>query len=161
MGNIKKAWKDAKGMQTCSGWGVKSEDNEQSINDILERKYPFFWCLEEIWGSRPNVSVILHTESIAPFLSTQEPSSQIPPEPTEIPLEPISLILTEPISLMPSEPISPIPSEPISRIPSEPISRIPTPARNSTPASPLPKRSEKHDISAILKRAFEDKQAAQ
>ncbi|KAF8416864.1 hypothetical protein EV426DRAFT_721555 [Tirmania nivea] len=46
---------DAKAMQTRSGWGVKSEDNDKSINEVLERRCPFFWRLEEIWGSRPNV----------------------------------------------------------------------------------------------------------
>ncbi|KAF8439644.1 hypothetical protein BGX38DRAFT_1206943 [Terfezia claveryi] len=46
MGNIKKAWKDAKAMQARSGWGIKSEENEESINEILEWRCPFFWRLE-------------------------------------------------------------------------------------------------------------------
>ena len=46
--NMKRAWKDAKAMQELSGWGLKFEDNEPSINDRLEQKSGFFWRLEEI-----------------------------------------------------------------------------------------------------------------
>ena len=38
MGNMRKAWKDAKAMQERSGWGVTSEENEESINEVLERE---------------------------------------------------------------------------------------------------------------------------
>ena len=48
MSNMKKAWKDAKAMQQRSGWGVKPEENEESINEVLEGKCPFFWRLEDI-----------------------------------------------------------------------------------------------------------------
>jgi len=58
MGNMEKTWKDAKAMQAQSGWGVNPEESEASINQELQRRCPFFWRLGEIWGSRPNVSVI-------------------------------------------------------------------------------------------------------
>jgi len=66
MDNMRKAWKDAKAMQERSGWGVKPEVNEESINEILERKCPFFWRLEEIWGSRPNATVIFVGNTLDP-----------------------------------------------------------------------------------------------
>ncbi|RPB25363.1 hypothetical protein L211DRAFT_867338 [Terfezia boudieri ATCC MYA-4762] len=46
--NMKRSWKDARAMQQRSGWGVKPEDNEASINQALERKCAFFWRLDEI-----------------------------------------------------------------------------------------------------------------
>ncbi|KAF8430248.1 hypothetical protein EV426DRAFT_713247 [Tirmania nivea] len=39
MSNMKKAWKDAKAMQARPGWGIKSEENKESINEIWERRY--------------------------------------------------------------------------------------------------------------------------
>ncbi|KAF8459269.1 hypothetical protein BDZ91DRAFT_464829 [Kalaharituber pfeilii] len=56
--NMKKSWKDAKAMHTRSGWGIKAEDNELSINELLEKKCTFFWQLDEIWGSRPNATAV-------------------------------------------------------------------------------------------------------
>jgi len=46
IGNMRKAWRDAKAMQERSEWGVKP------INEILKRKCTFLGRLEEIWGSR-------------------------------------------------------------------------------------------------------------
>lgn len=48
-------------MVNSSGWGV--EDPDDTINKLLERKCPCFWRLEELWGTRPNVRVIMDTES--------------------------------------------------------------------------------------------------
>ena len=45
LGNMRRVWKDTKAMQVQSGWGIKPEDNEDSINEVLERKCPFFWQL--------------------------------------------------------------------------------------------------------------------
>ncbi|KAF8429987.1 hypothetical protein BGX38DRAFT_1278031 [Terfezia claveryi] len=87
MGNIKKAWKDMKAMQARLRWEIKSEKNEESINEILDQRCPYFWHLEEIWGSGPNVSVVLQTESIAP----------------ELPPKPAIIILMEEISQRPME----------------------------------------------------------
>ncbi|KAF8459360.1 hypothetical protein BGX38DRAFT_2985 [Terfezia claveryi] len=142
IGNMKKAWKGARAMQIRSGWGVRYEDNEQSINELLERRCPFFWRLEELWGSRPNISVILHTESIAsPIPAPSQPVSQRPSEP-------VPQILFEPVPA--SEPAS------------ESSSRRGSPALHATPAPLLPpKRSGKRDLNGVLKRAFEEKQAAQ
>jgi len=42
MGSMKKTWKDAKAMQAQPGWGVKPEEGEASINQVLERRCPFF-----------------------------------------------------------------------------------------------------------------------
>ncbi|RPB20104.1 hypothetical protein L211DRAFT_572676 [Terfezia boudieri ATCC MYA-4762] len=134
MGNMKKAWNAARAMQTRSGWGVRSGDNDQSINEVLERRCPFFWRLEELWGSRPNVSAIPHTEAIAS------------PTPAR----------SEAVSQRPSEPVRA--SEPASKSPS----RRGSPALRAAPAPLLlPKRSENGDLNAVLKRAFEEMQGAQ
>ena len=42
MGSMRKAWKGAKAGQKRSGWGVKPKENEESINEVLERKCPGF-----------------------------------------------------------------------------------------------------------------------
>jgi len=44
MGSMRKAWKGAKAgqEQERSGWRVKPEENEESINEVLERKCPGF-----------------------------------------------------------------------------------------------------------------------
>ncbi|KAF8469206.1 hypothetical protein BDZ91DRAFT_721903 [Kalaharituber pfeilii] len=62
--NMKKAWREAKALQERNGWSIKPEENEQSINDALERKCTFFWRLEGIWGSRSNSAVIAIRESM-------------------------------------------------------------------------------------------------
>ncbi|KAF8430084.1 hypothetical protein EV426DRAFT_579674 [Tirmania nivea] len=90
--NLKRSWKEARAMQQRSGWGVKAEKNEASINDALERKCAFFWRLDEIWGSRPNVELIGGSESVAsrPSQIPSEIPSQIPseiPGPSQIPSE--------------------------------------------------------------------------
>jgi hypothetical protein len=36
--NMKKAWKDAKAMQEQSGFGLKEEDCERSINGIVDQR---------------------------------------------------------------------------------------------------------------------------
>jgi len=75
---MKSIWKEAKAIQARSGWGIKPEENEESTDEVLERKSSFFWLLEEIWGSRPNASIIFNTESIQ---IASEPASQIASEP--------------------------------------------------------------------------------
>ena len=37
-GNLKKAWKDAKKMQEQSGFGLREEDCERSINGIVNHR---------------------------------------------------------------------------------------------------------------------------
>ena len=48
LGNMRKVWKDAKAMQARSGWGIKPQENGDSMNEVLERKCPFYWRLDEI-----------------------------------------------------------------------------------------------------------------
>jgi len=139
-------------MQAQSGWGVKPDECEASTNQVLERKCPFFWRLEEIWGSHPNTSVIHNTETIAAIPPLQANSLRSCPR-LQASIEPASEPLSESASQMPSMP----PSEPAS----EPASRRGSPTVRSTPAPLQPKRSEKRDFSTALKRAFEDRQAIQ
>ena len=61
LSNMKRSWQAARILMNSSGWGV--EDMYDTVNKLLERKCPFFWRLEEIWGTRPNVRVIMDTES--------------------------------------------------------------------------------------------------
>ena len=62
--NMKRAWNHAKGMQEQSGWGLTAEDNEELINARLEQRCAFFWRLEEIWGTRPYVTIHALSESL-------------------------------------------------------------------------------------------------
>ena len=55
-------------MQEQSGWGTKPEENKASINEVLECTCQFFYRLEEVWGTRPNATIIVNAESsIAPL----------------------------------------------------------------------------------------------
>ena len=84
-------------MQERSGWGLKSEDNEPSINDRLEQKCTFFWRLEEIWGSRPNATVVVHTESIT--ISPNVPPQRVSQEVSQATSQAISqAMLSQPAS---------------------------------------------------------------
>ena len=81
-GNMKRAWQAASAKQEASGWGIKSEDNDDFISEAQERKRPWFWRLDDLWGSRPNVTVILdinhwHHRPIDPkiYLSQQNVSN--------------------------------------------------------------------------------------
>ncbi|KAF8424327.1 hypothetical protein EV426DRAFT_599504 [Tirmania nivea] len=172
--NMKRSWKEARAMQQRSGWGVKAENNEASINETLERKCAFFWRLDEIWGSRPNVELVGGSESITsrsrmpskissekpseiPFIIPSEISSQIPAEissqiPTEIASDEIaSQTLAEIPSAIPVK----IPSSSSSSSESPPPSVARPPVHSTSrplgnPSISLPKRSEKHDFSAII-----------
>ncbi|KAF8461924.1 hypothetical protein BDZ91DRAFT_736061 [Kalaharituber pfeilii] len=93
MANAKRAWKEAKAILERSGWGMRPEDNEQSVNDILERKCTLFWRLDAIWGSQRNSNTIVRVESPghdtpgytpSPALE-QSPSPQISRSPTPEP----------------------------------------------------------------------------
>jgi len=75
MGNKRKARKGVKAVQERSGWGVKPEENEESNNEVLERKCP------EIWGSRPNATVIFNTQSPITSQIPFEQASQVASEP--------------------------------------------------------------------------------
>jgi len=114
--NMKRSWKEARAMQQRSGWGVRAEDNETSINEALERRCLFFWRLDEIWGSRPNVTLTGGSESseIHPKIPSQQPSEMPSQQPSEISSE------------RPSETPSQIPLEIRSQIPSEISSQIPS-----------------------------------
>ena len=75
--NMKRAWKEARAMQDQSGWGLQPDDNETSINDRLKRKCPFYWRLDAIWGSRPNVTVVDRMESMSVKASQKDSQSQV------------------------------------------------------------------------------------
>ena len=164
--NMKKHWKDARAMAEHSGWGLQNQDdNEDSINAKLECKCPFYWQLEELWGSRPNATVILDMESSqitatssqrVTVSNTIPPAYEIEDDDEDTPI--FSQDLDRAFSW---DPIPPPPnsSERKSLTPTPRSStRTPTPSLSSMRPN-LPKRSEKKDLSNVLKRAFEDKQA--
>lgn len=66
--NMKKAWSDARKLREQSGSGVRAEDQVSSFNALLESKCPLFWRLDDIWGSRPNITPIIIADS------TQDPT---------------------------------------------------------------------------------------
>ena len=79
--NMKKAWRVAKAMQERSGWGLTMEENSTSINHALEKKCAFFWRLEEIWGTRPNVAIPATIQSTSTTEARQSPDG--PPTPSQ------------------------------------------------------------------------------
>jgi len=132
--NMKRSWKEARAMQQRSGCGVKAEDNETSIDEALERRCPLFWRLDEIWASRPNVTLTRGSESteIRPKIPSQQPSEI----PSQIPLEIRSQIRSEIPSQMPSVILSSSSSSSESPPPVPPTSR----SQGNLPMS-RPKRS--------------------
>ncbi|KAF8421680.1 hypothetical protein EV426DRAFT_608723 [Tirmania nivea] len=75
--NMKKAWSEARKLREQSGSGVRAEDQVSSFNVLLESKCPLFWRLDEIWGTRPNVTPILIADSTQDS-TQQEPTKQEP-----------------------------------------------------------------------------------
>lgn len=70
---MKASWRKARDLMTQSSWGIQAEDNEASINALLERKCKYFWRLESIWGSKPSVQPPAASES----LGDNEPNEHI------------------------------------------------------------------------------------
>ena len=153
--NMKRSWQAARAMADNSGWGV--ENQSESINKVLERKCPFYWRLDELWGSHPNATAIMDTESSH---MTSHMTPQVPPQvPSQVPSHEIHEIQDESDiewddldwSLSPTPPPAPHSSIVTSR---SAISRSST-LRSST--SGLPKRKEKQDLALVMKRAFEER----
>jgi len=113
--------------------------------------------LDEIWGSHPNTSVILNTETLV----ANPPSKPTASVPAFVPPASVSAPVSEPVSESSSEPASQMPSKPTSEPASEPASRRGSPAIYSTPVRSQSKRSEKQDLNIALKRVFEERQAIQ
>ncbi|KAF8430147.1 hypothetical protein EV426DRAFT_708274 [Tirmania nivea] len=59
---------DARKLREQSGSGVRAEDQVSSFNALLESKCPLFWRLDDIWGTRPNITPIIIADS------TQDPT---------------------------------------------------------------------------------------
>ena len=79
--NMKRAYRAANASQEGSGCGLTSEENSASINHALEKRCAFFWRLEEIWGTRPNVAIPATIQSTAPHDMLQ--SHDAPPIPSQ------------------------------------------------------------------------------
>jgi len=71
--NMKNAWRNARKLQEQSGGGVRAEDNAPTFNALLETKCPLFWRLDEIWGTRPNVTPVMVVDSAPPDSSDSPP----------------------------------------------------------------------------------------
>jgi len=52
--DMKVARSTAKKARDQSGWGLKAEDHSESQQTYLNKKCPFFYRLDEIWGTRAN-----------------------------------------------------------------------------------------------------------
>ena len=82
--NLKVQWKAAKALQERSGWALRQEENTEAVNRCLEKKCPFFWRLDRIWGPRPSSSpaVLVGSTSVPPeapgFASVQQPKELLP-----------------------------------------------------------------------------------
>ena len=171
--NMKRAWKDARAMQDRSGWGVRPEDNEESINNVLERKCAFFWRLEEIWGSQPNVTVIHSMDTMEksePETTTQtikalEDSVQFNWSPTQEVIDPIDPMLVNTSSfnkVTQSSTQSSVQSEAITPARTVTINRPDIKGKDSNRSTPAPPRSsKKRDITSTIKQTLEERYEAQ
>ena len=148
---MKRSWQAARAMADNSGWGVENQD--ESIQEVLERKCPFYTRLDRLWGSHPNVTAIHDTES-------SQMRSQMLPQIETIDDDESDDDYDWSFSVPPlSENSTPKPSTPK---PSTPKPSTPGPSRSTTQApSSLPKHTEKRsDLAKVMKRAFEEKQAS-
>ena len=57
--NMKQAWKRAANMRDQSGWGLSAEDHESSVVEKLEKTCQHFYQLDNIWGSRVNITPLI------------------------------------------------------------------------------------------------------
>ena len=53
--NMKQAWKRAANMRDQSGWGLSADDHYGK----LEKTCQFFYRLDNIWGTRVNVTPLI------------------------------------------------------------------------------------------------------
>ncbi|RPB26106.1 hypothetical protein L211DRAFT_694380 [Terfezia boudieri ATCC MYA-4762] len=115
---MKGQWKKARAMIDQSGWGLRPEENEQSINAVFEKKCPFFWRLDGVWGEHPNASFSGCLEILSCAESQPAPN---PPAPSQPPPNP--------------SPLNPSPPNPPPRSPPPPSQ---PPLSQPPPSPPLP-----------------------
>ena len=82
--NMKKQWRDTSAFRTKSGWGLQEDNLERTIHEALEKKCPYFFRLDAIWGTRPGATARVHIDS-----QTEVPEMDPPPsQSTESPSPP-------------------------------------------------------------------------
>ena len=154
--NMKKQWKEAKALRDGSGWGIMDYKEDQSIKDALERKCPFFFRLDAIWGGRPNVKVLYRMDTIN---STTQPVVQLastpsvraisssPPQSPHIRSRSTSSSFEQQIIDLNIPPQSPMP-------PHNTQSPIRSPARSPTRShTPSPTQSTQYEFTQRMRRA--------
>ena len=156
--NMKRSWQAARAMADNSGWGVENQD--ESIQEVLERKCPFYARLDRLWGSHPNTTAIHESES------TQMPSqmpSQIETLEEDESDDDFDWALSPPprsISGDSTPRLSSTPARPSILRPSSTPRPSLTPRPSSTPGPSLPRRTEKRDLAKVMKQAFEENQSS-
>jgi len=71
--NLKASWVAGKKKMGGTGWGVTEEG--ETVNQELEKKYPFYRRLDGIWGTRPNASLGTAEDTLEMSMSSPLPAS--------------------------------------------------------------------------------------
>lgn len=158
--NMKTACSKAKATLTTTGWGLKAEDNEPSINARLESRCLFFWRLDAIWGTRPNATPIVVED-------TTNAQLPVPATPATLatPATPATVISVTP---KPTTPTRGLKSEladsaedVLLESDSDSSIRMTTPKVRKAKPQKVKRERDKQDRMGSLKRILEDRSVAQ
>ena len=136
------------------GWGIRAA----SINEALEKRCAFFWRLEEIWGTRPNVDMRLqHLRSHS--LHYQSPHSSSPRNHClrSLMMNWMIVILSPPTAT-PPHPVhqNQVPQDLPYYLPQDPLP-APASASRSMPSGSGSGSRAKRDCRTMLKQASEER----
>lgn len=163
--NMKKQWGGATAARNATGWGVGKSEN--SITESLEKRCPFFFRLDAIWGTRPNVRIATGLDSTS-MLPPPRPKSALPIRDASIPPTQIDSALaahSDPVPRLPELGSPPVESSPSpfmdyddmedvddsesSLVPSESISQF----RSTTPRNQMPSNAPASQSGARSRRS--------
>ena len=125
--NMKASWKVTRKLKEKSGSGWKPEDNSLSFVALLEKKCPFFWRLDKVWGTCPNTSTpILSVASTHAQRAADTVSNPAADTPSHLAAD------------TPSHPAADTPSHPAADAHSHPAADTPSHPAPDTPSHPAP-----------------------
>ena len=85
---LKNSWRNARKLklreEKQSGSGIRADDHASMLNAFLELKCPLFWGLDEIWGTRQDVSPALVLKSTSTQIQDDDDYGSV--QPTDQPL---------------------------------------------------------------------------
>lgn len=157
--NMRSGWKHARAYRERSGWGHTQEENQQANNQTLERRCPFFWRLDDIWGSYPMSARIPSARS----------RSAVPQRLSGETVSPVDEVSANNFAQAPStkDPSNvqdlPDSESELEWAPDPPqiTGSAPRPAASFSPIFYPPPKREPREKAGVIKRLLEDRQALQ